>query len=102
MKTIVRLLLLAIIGIPMIAFALVNKDQVPIRIDPIAGAAATPVISLPLFVVVFAALLLGVFLGGLAAWIGQGKHRKAARVARADLVRLKAETAANAIPANDR
>ena len=35
--------------------------------------------ALPLFVVIFAALILGVLIGGVAAWLRQGKWRRAVR-----------------------
>ena len=73
-----------------------------IILDPFAGSPPENSLKLPLFLVAFAALVLGVFLGGIAAWFGQGKHRKAARLAKADLARLRAETADDAKPANDR
>ena len=34
---------------------------------------------MPLYVVIFGALLIGIFIGGFMAWLKQGRHRKAAR-----------------------
>ena len=102
MKSTFRLIIFAIIGLPMVAFAIANRHLVDIGLDPFAGSPPENSLKLPLFLVAFAALVLGVFLGGIAAWFGQGKHRKAARLAKADLARLRAETADDAKPANDR
>ncbi|MBV8564699.1 MAG: LapA family protein, partial [Methylobacteriaceae bacterium] len=41
--------------------------------------------------VLFAALMLGVLVGGIASWLSQGKHRRAARQYRAEAARLRAE-----------
>ncbi len=102
MKSALRLFIFIIIGLPMIAFAIANRHSVEIGLDPFASGPTENALKLPLFLVAFAALVLGVFLGGIAAWLGQGKHRKAARLAKADLARLRAGTADNASPANDR
>ena len=56
--------------------------------------------ALPLFVVVFATLMLGVLIGGFASWIGQGRHRRAARQARAEVERLRADAISARAPAD--
>ena len=57
-------------------------------------------IELPLFAVVLAAIAVGVLVGGLASWIAQGKHRKAARRNRREVEALRYETQAlrSAVP----
>ena len=102
MKTVVRLLLFAVIGIPMLAFAVANRHLIAIGLDPMASQLPEGAPKFPLFVVVFGALLLGVLLGGIAAWLGQGKHRRAARHNRAELERLRNENASGAKPADAR
>ena len=90
MKSVFRVLLFAIIGIPMLAFAIANRHFVPVGIDPFAVDNSDTALSMPLFLIVFAALILGVLFGGMATWLGQGKHRRAARLAKADAAQLRA------------
>jgi hypothetical protein len=47
--------------------------------DPFGGADPALQVRLPLFLLLLAALLLGILAGGLAAWWRQGKWRRAAR-----------------------
>ena len=48
-------------------------------------------LRMPLFVLIFAFLIAGVLLGGFAAWLRQGRHRRASRALRSDLVGLRRE-----------
>ena len=48
--------------------------------------------QIPLFAVVLLALAVGVLIGGFASWIGQGRHRKAARRNRSEAETLRNET----------
>ncbi|SED29267.1 Protein of unknown function [Rhizobiales bacterium GAS188] len=84
----------AIILVPLallaVAFAVGNDKPVSVSFDPIAD---TPDFrfDVPLFMVVFAALILGVMIGGIATWIGQGRYRRAARMHRRDVERLRTD-----------
>ena len=62
-----------------IAFAVANRQTVTVSFDPFSAANPAYAATLPLFVVIFVVLILGVFVGGIAAWIRQGKWRRAAR-----------------------
>jgi hypothetical protein len=44
-----------------------------------------------MFVVIFLSVMAGVLLGGVAAWLVQGSHRRAERRYRRESERLKAE-----------
>ena len=105
MKTLLKLIIFLPLGLVLIAFAIANRHGVTVGLDPLAknlaadGQLLNPV-SLPLFVIVFAALMAGVLIGGFASWIGQGKHRRAARQGRAEVERLRAD-AISARPLSD-
>jgi len=73
-----------------IVLSVANRTSVTLSLDPIS---ATPTLSLtaPLFFFLFAALALGILLGGIATWIGQGKWRRTARSERANASRLGRE-----------
>jgi uncharacterized integral membrane protein len=62
-----------------IAFAVANRQAVTVSFDPFSSTAPAYAATLPLFAVIFAVLILGVIVGGVAAWIGQHKWRRAAR-----------------------
>ena len=61
------------------AFAVANRQTVTVSFDPFSSASPAYAATLPLFVVIFVVLILGVMVGGIAAWIRQGKWRRAAR-----------------------
>lgn len=73
----------------LIVFAVSNRDLVTLSFDPIGDPPAWSV-SLPVFVLVFALLLLGVLVGGVAAWLNQGKWRRRARREEAEAKRWRA------------
>ena len=62
-----------------IAFAVANRQTVTVSFDPFSSASPAYAATLPLFVVIFAVLILGVIVGGIAAWIRQSKWRRRAR-----------------------
>lgn len=73
----------------LIAFALANRDPVIVSFDPIGDPPAWAA-TLPIFVLVFAVLLAGVLVGGVAAWLNQGKWRRRARREEAEAKRWRA------------
>lgn len=61
-------------------FALANRHWVEVRFDPLS--ATNPLIApvnVPMFVVIYAMLIAGVVLGGMASWFAQGKQRREKR-----------------------
>lgn len=62
-----------------IAFAVANRQTVTVSFDPFSSASPAYAASLPLFVLIFVLVILGVIVGGVAAWLGQSKWRRAAR-----------------------
>ena len=72
--------LLAIpVGLLLVALAVANRHFVAVRLDPFHSADASLGFELPLFIIVFLALFVGILLGGFATWISQGKWRRLAR-----------------------
>jgi uncharacterized integral membrane protein len=78
-----RKIVTAIIVVPLaaviVAFAVANRQAVTISFDPFSAASPAYAATLPLFVVIFVVLILGVLIGGIAAWIRQSKWRRMAR-----------------------
>jgi uncharacterized integral membrane protein len=66
-------------AVVLIALAVSNRHMVRLVLDPLSPADQALAIETPLFLLLFAALLLGLLLGGFATWLGQGKWRKRAR-----------------------
>jgi uncharacterized integral membrane protein len=80
---------LLVIGL---AFAVANRHLATVSFDPFAGNdVSSPQITVPLFVLLFIALVFGVILGGIATWISQGKSRRAARLAKAEAEKWRSE-----------
>jgi uncharacterized integral membrane protein len=62
-----------------IVFAVANRQAVTLSFDPFSSANPAYAATLPLFAIIFAVLILGVIIGGIAAWTGQRKWRRVAR-----------------------
>jgi uncharacterized membrane protein YciS (DUF1049 family) len=90
MRGILKAIILVPLALVAVAFAVGNKANVKVSFDPFAGS-PDYMIEPPLFAVVFVALILGVLLGGIATWIGQGRHRRAERMYRRDVERLRSD-----------
>lgn len=83
------------VAVILIALAVANRASVPISIDVINPGNPSMTWSAPMFVWLFLALALGIVLGGLATWFGQGKHRQRERQFKrqADELRYEVEDA---------
>jgi uncharacterized integral membrane protein len=90
-----RKIVTAIIVIPLasviITFAVANRQAVTVSFDPFSSVSPAYAATLPLFAVIFAVLILGVLIGGIAAWIRQRKLRRTARKLDAELRALRSE-----------
>jgi hypothetical protein len=77
-----------------VAEAEANRQLVTIYLDPLAGSSPEGTqITERLFVVILASIMIGVIFGSIATYFEQGRHRRAARVARAEAESLRAELA---------
>jgi uncharacterized integral membrane protein len=90
MKSFLKLLVLLPIVVIVTIFAIANRELVQVTVDPF-GWFDMPAVGVPLFLVLFLSCALGVVLGGTAVWIGQGRHRRAARLNAKAAARHKAE-----------
>ena len=85
-----KFLVLAPFAALILVFAFANREAVTIFFDPFGVTGLAPTTA-PKFVVLLIAVAVGVVAGGMMTWIGQGKHRRAAREAQAEAARLRAE-----------
>lgn len=95
LRPILFLLFVVPFGAALVLFAVANRGVVPLSLDPFSTDAPALLLRPPLFVVAFAALALGVLLGGIASWLAQGKHRRAERRYRREAGRLRATVEAS-------
>jgi uncharacterized integral membrane protein len=91
MRRFLALFVLLPIAVVVVALSVANRDEVAFSLDPIHGAAAGWAIRAPLFAMLFAAVIFGVVIGGVATWIGQAGWRRAARAERANADRLRSD-----------
>lgn len=91
LKRLLRILIAFPAGIALVALALSNRHQVPLVLDPFRQEASSLQVSAPFWVYLFAALLLGVLIGGAAVWFGQSHWRRSARLGKRDSVRWQSE-----------
>ena len=89
-KTILFLILLPLV-IVFVCLAVANRQTVAVSFDPFDPAQPAFVLTLPLFTLLFAVVIAGVLIGGVAAWTRQGKWRRAARLAQAQARELRLE-----------
>jgi len=74
-----------------ILLSVANRAPVTLSLDPLGTPSPAWSLTAPLFVFLFAALVLGVVIGGTAAWFGQARWRRAARAERAAAAGLRRE-----------
>jgi len=79
LRKIVSTLIIVPLAVIIIAFAVANRQSVTVSFDPFSSTSPAYAATLPLFVLIFVLLILGVLVGGAAAWIGQSKWRRSAR-----------------------
>ena len=79
------------LAIVIIVFAVANRQTVTVSFDPFSSTAPAYAAHLPLFVLIFIVLILGVIVGGVAAWLGQSPWRRTARKLDADVRALHDE-----------
>jgi uncharacterized integral membrane protein len=90
------LLVLAALALVLLAFALANRQTVTVSFDPFDQADPALALALPLYQLIFLLLILGVLVGGSAAWLRQAKWR--ARARRAERVAARGPGARAAAP----
>ena len=81
------------LGVILVVFAVANRHQVTLSFDPFNSSDPALGFGLPLFVIIIAAVILGVVAGGSATWFGQRRWRRAARRHEADARDLRAQLA---------
>jgi uncharacterized integral membrane protein len=99
MRRFLTLLILVPLAAVIVLFSVANRESVTVSLDPFSTDAPALAFSAPMFVLLFGVLILGLVIGGIAAWVRQGRWRRAARKAEFETERLKAEAAKTTRPA---
>ena len=79
MRKLVGALVLVPLAVLLVALSVVNRKPVTLGLNPF-DASSGFAIEAPLFLFLLGAFAIGLVVGGLATWLGQGKWRKTARV----------------------
>lgn len=88
-KRLVGWFLLLPFAVLLVLFALANRQFVRVGLDPFGlQTSFLPSFDIPLFVVLYVTLLIGVLLGGLAVWFTQGRQRRERRQYRREAEKL--------------
>ncbi|MEM8748696.1 MAG: LapA family protein [Pseudomonadota bacterium] len=83
-KRLVTLLILVPIGVVVIALAVANRQPVDVTLPLEVAGQPMVLFTVPLFVLAFLMVFLGMVIGSTATWFSQGKHRKSARAAKVE------------------
>ena len=77
-----RFVLIAVLvplAIILIALAVANRAPVAFTLDPFNPGNPALSVNLPLFVLLFAALVCGLLIGAFATWVRQARYRRLAK-----------------------
>ena len=77
------------LGLIFIVFAVANRHAITVSFDPFNTLDPALGLTLPLFVVIIAAVIVGVIAGSMATWFGQSRWRRASRRHEADATRAQ-------------
>ena len=91
LRKLVAIFVLLPLAVVIVVFAMANRESVVVSLDPFGAANPAFSILLPLFILIFALVILGVVVGGIAAWLRQGRWRRLARKREADVAALRRE-----------
>ena len=90
-RKVVKALILIPLAIILISFAVANRQTVTVFFDPFDRTEPALSLAVPLYMLILALVIAGVVVGGVAAWMRQGKWRGRARAAEGRARELRAE-----------
>lgn len=91
MKSAFRILVFVPLALIILFFAMANRSPVHVSLDPFVTDGSGPAFDSPLYIVVLIAMALGVMAGGFSTWVSHLPVRRAARVARTEAKKTRAE-----------
>ncbi len=90
-RKIVAVLVLVPLAVVIVAFAVANRQIITVSFDPFSAERPAASLTLPLFLLLFIILILGVVIGGFASWLRHGNGRRAARRLERDIAAFRQE-----------
>ena len=87
----VAALILVPLAVVIIALAVANRQPVTVSLDPFNAEHPAASVTLPLFGLIIVLLIVGVLIGGMAAWLRQARWRRTARRLKRDVGTLRTE-----------
>ena len=90
MRKFVTFAILIPLALVIVMFAVANRETITVSFDPFDTAHPAYALKLPLFILIFVLVGVGVVVGGIAAWLRQQKWRTRARRAEAEARELRA------------
>jgi uncharacterized integral membrane protein len=91
LRKVLTIVIVVPLAVLIVAFTVANRQLVTVSFDPFSSADPAYAAKLPLFVLIFALTILGVIIGGIAAWLRQASWRRTARALDADVRTLHQE-----------
>ena len=80
-----------VMAVILITLFVINRNEVQLVLDPFDPKNPAYALPMPLYVLMFALLFIGVIAGGMATWFTQGKWRRTARQRTQEAMRWKSE-----------
>jgi len=90
-RNIVAVLILVPLAVVIIAFAVANRQIVTVSLDPFSAEHPAASVTLPLFGLIIVLLIVGVLIGGIAAWLRQARWRRMAHRLEREVGELRTE-----------
>ncbi|MGX7705597.1 DUF1049 domain-containing protein [Methylobacterium sp. Gmos1] len=84
-------LILLPIAIVVVLLAVANRQPVMLSFDPFSNGTPAFSLPMPLYALIFAAVAVGIVVGGIGSWLGQGDTRRDRRAKGRELTRLRGE-----------
>lgn len=91
MKKLLNLIFFIPLAVVLILLSVANRHPVSFILDPLNPEQPYWSFELPFFVYLFIALMIGMIMGAIATWLGQGKYRRLARENRKEVAKLQQE-----------
>jgi uncharacterized integral membrane protein len=91
LRKFVAAIILIPLAIVIVAFAVANRQIVTVSLDPFSSEHPASSLTLPLFALIIVLLIVGVVIGGVAAWLRQAKWRRVARRLEREVETLRGE-----------
>jgi uncharacterized integral membrane protein len=90
MRKLVTFVVLIPLAVIIVMFAVANRAPVAVSFDPFSPMQPALALQMPMVVLAFILVGLGVVIGGIAAWLRQHRWRRRARCAEAEARDLRA------------